>query len=77
MTKVFDDPKGHQFELFTDVPHTIGALGEWLDTKQTWQLFNYLMYGTGEVERIACLNALVRRELNHQRTFHQKGSYKP
>ena len=52
---------------------TMGDLAAWLDSKPSPALFAYLMYGRGEVERMACFAALVRRELRHQLGHHCGG----
>lgn len=49
---------------------TLGELGKWLDDKPPAWLFAYVMHGTGELERLACLNALIRSEIRHQATYH-------
>lgn len=61
-------------DLFKDAipPHlkTLGELASWLDDKPPAWLFAYLMHGTGELERLACLNALIRLEIRHQSAYH-------
>jgi hypothetical protein len=61
----FSDAIGSPMKL-----ETMGDLGAWLDAKPTPALFAYLFHGSGEVERIACFMALVRREVRHQLRYH-------
>lgn len=67
MTHACADKVGHQLELFTDQCHTLGDLRRWLNTKPSPKLFHYMMYGTGDVERLVCFNILVGRERSHDR----------
>ena len=49
---------------------TQGDLGAWLDQKPPALLLDYLLFGQGSTEKLACFDALVRRELRHQRDHH-------
>lgn len=59
---LFDDDAGRIFLPATPPLQTVGELDSWLDQQPTDRLFGYIRHGAGELEALACLRAIIRRE---------------